>query len=134
MLRASVVERLAIATASTALALLIGVTIVAAAGYDPVQFLVSLINGAVGGESAIARTLRFSTLFILTGVAVAVAFRAGVFNIGVQGQFVVGGIATVMSIIWTAPLLPEGTVGGAGLILIGFVAGTFAGGVYGALP
>ncbi|OYR84400.1 ABC transporter permease, partial [Halorubrum ezzemoulense] len=134
MLRASVVGQLAIATASTALALLIGVTIVAAAGYDPVQFLVSLINGAVGGESAIARTLRFSTLFILTGVAVAVAFRAGVFNIGVQGQFVVGGIATVMSIIWTAPLLPEGTVGGAGLILIGFVAGTFAGGVYGALP
>ena len=134
MLRASVLERLAIATASTALALLIGISIVAAAGYDPVGFLVSLINGAVGGVSAIARTLRFSTLFILTGVAVAVAFRAGVFNIGVQGQFVVGGIATIMSIIWTAPLLPEGTVGGVGLILIGFAAGTFAGGVYGALP
>jgi len=123
MLRASVIERLAIATASTALALLIGVSIVAAAGYDPVQFITSMIQGAIGGQSAIARTLRFSTLFILTGVAVAVAFRAGVFNIGVQGQFVVGGFATIMSIIWTAPLLPEGIIGGVGLLLIGFVAG-----------
>ena len=134
MARASVVERLAIATASTALALLIGVTIVAAAGYDPVRFITSLIEGAVGGRSAIARTLRFSTLFILTGVAVAVAFRAGVFNIGVQGQFVVGGFATVMSIVWTAPLLPDGVIGGVGLLLIGFVAGAGAGGAYGALP
>jgi len=57
MLRASVIERLAIATASTALALLIGVSIVAAAGYDPVQFITSMIQGAIGGQSAIARTL-----------------------------------------------------------------------------
>lgn len=134
MLRASVFERLAIATASTALALLIGVGIVAAAGYDPVQFITSLLEGALGGRSAIARTLRFSTLFILTGVAVAVAFRAGVFNIGVQGQFVVGGITTIMSIIWMAPLLPEGVVGGVALICIGTLAGTLAGGAYGALP
>jgi len=134
MLRASVFERLAIATASTALALLIGVSIVAAVGYDPVQFITSLIEGALGGRSAIARTLRYSTLFILTGVAVAVAFRAGVFNIGVQGQFVVGGITTIMSIIWLAPLLPEGVVGGVALIIIGTLAGTLAGGAYGALP
>ena len=134
MLRASVIERLAIATASIALALLIGVGIVAAVGYDPVAFLTSLVEGAIGGQSAIARTLRFSTLFILTGVAVAVAFRAGVFNIGVQGQFVVGGFATIMSIIRTAPLLPEGVVGGVGLLLVGFAAGACAGGVYGAFP
>jgi len=134
MLRASVFERLAIATASTALALLIGVSIVAAVGYDPVQFITSMLEGALGGRSAIARTLRFSTLFILTGVAVAVAFRAGVFNIGVQGQFVVGGITTIMSIIWMAPLLPEGVVGGVSLIIIGILAGTLAGGAYGALP
>jgi len=134
MLHASVIERLAIATASMALALVIGVTIVAAAGYDPMAFLTSLIEGAIGGQSAIARTLRFSTLFILTGVAVAVAFRAGVFNIGVQGQFVVGGFATIMSIIRTAPLLPEGVVGGVGLLLVGFAAGACAGGVYGAFP
>jgi len=57
-----------------------------------------------------------------------------VFNIGVQGQFVVGGFATIMSIIWTAPLLPEGIIGGVGLLLIGFVAGACAGGAYGALP
>ena len=134
MLSASVIERLAIATASTALALLIGLAIVAAAGYDPVEFITNLIVGAVGGTSAIARTLRFSTLFILTGVAVAVAFRAGVFNIGVQGQFVIGGFATIMSIIWTAPLLPEGVIGGVGLLCIGFLAGALAGGAYGALP
>jgi len=86
---------------------------VAAAGYNPLAFLNNLIVGAFGGERTLARTLRLSTFFILTGIAVAIAFRAGVFNIGVQGQFIVGGLCCTMSILWTAGFLPEGAVGGS---------------------
>ena len=134
LLRASVGERIGIAAASTALALLVGLLVVALAGYDPVQFVGNVVIGAFGDPNALARTLKFTTLFILTGVAVAIAFRAGVFNIGVQGQFVVGGFATVVTILRLAPLFPTGSVGGVLLMLFGTAAGVLAGGAYGALP
>ncbi|WP_276253247.1 ABC transporter permease [Halomontanus rarus] len=134
LLEATVLERLGIALASIATAILIGLLAVALSGYSPLLFLNNLIVGSVGSERILARTLRFSTFFIVTGVAVAIAFRAGVFNIGVQGQFIVGGIFCTMSILWTAPLLPTGTVGGIGLMFVGTVAAAVGGGLYGALP
>lgn len=134
MLDATVLERIGIAIASTTLALLIGLIIVAAAGHNPIRFANQLVVGSFGSERAIARTLRYSTIFVLAGIAVAIAFRAGVFNIGVQGQFIVGGIATVISIIRLAPLLPDGTIGGAVLILVGTLAAVISGGLYAALP
>jgi simple sugar transport system permease protein len=134
MLHVTVLQRLAIATASTVLALLVGLAIVAAAGYDPAGFVRNVIEGSFGDANATARTLKFTTIFVLTGVSVAVAFRAGVFNIGVQGQFVVGGFATVVSILWLAPMVPEGAVGGVGLMVLGTLAAVVAGGAYAALP
>jgi simple sugar transport system permease protein len=134
MLDASVLERLAIATASTVTALAVGLVVVTAAGYDPAAFLLNVFEGAFGDSNAIARTLKFTTIFVLTGVSVAIAFRAGVFNIGVQGQFVVGGFATVIAILWAAPMLPEGAVGGVALMLIGTLAAVLAGGAYAAFP
>nr|WP_305794526.1 ABC transporter permease [Halomarina rubra] len=130
----TVVERFALAVASTALALFIGLLVVAASGYDPVAFLGYIFEGSFGDSNATARTLKFGTLAILTGVAVAIAFRAGVFNIGVQGQFVVGGFVTVVTILWLAPLLPESAVGGVALMLLGTGAGVLAGGAYAAFP
>jgi simple sugar transport system permease protein len=131
---ASVLERLAIAVASVALALAIGLVVVAVAGYDAVTFLENMLYGAFGDSNRIASTLKPTTSFILTGVAVAVAFRAGVFNIGVQGQLVVGGFAAAVSIVSLAPVLPTGVVGGVLLITIGTVLAIIAGGLYGALP
>ena len=134
MLRASVLERFAIAIASTVLALLIGSVIVAATGYDAMAFASSLVYGAVGNLSNVAFTLRQSTMLILTGVAVAIAFRAGVFNIGVQGQFVVGGFATALTVLFLAPSLPGGVVGGVVLIVLGTLVAIAAGGAYAAIP
>lgn len=134
MLRASVLERALIAVASTSLALLVGAVVVALSGYDAVEFVSSLLYGAVGTRSNVAFTLRQSTMLILAGVAVAVAFRAGVFNIGVQGQFVVGGFATAVTVLGLAPHLPVGVVGGVVLMFLGTVAGILGGGAYGALP
>ena len=148
MLNASVVERIAIAVLSALSALSIGVGIVfvlSSLSADttllateietgPVEFANVMYQEAFGSESAQARTLRFTTMFVLTGVAVAVAFRAGVFNIGVQGQFVVGGFTTVVSILWLAPMFPSNTVGGVVLMTAGTVLGAISGGAYGALP
>ncbi|WP_049982936.1 ABC transporter permease [Halorubrum sp. BV1] len=119
--------------------------------YDPVEVYVILFNGALGYPFAVGEpgllnpnwspfnlsfglTLSETTLLIFTGLSVAVAFRAGLFNIGTQGQLVVGALATALTVIAAAPLLPEGPVAGAVLILVGTAAGAVGGGVWGAIP
>lgn len=74
-------------------ALLAGAGLVAAAGANPAQAARSLLSGAFGSEFSIANTLVESVPLILVGVGVAVAFRAGIFNIGGEGQLYVGGLA-----------------------------------------
>ncbi len=134
LLSATPIERVALALASTVTALLIGLVVVTAAGYDPLMFVNDMLYGAFGTERRLTITLRETSYFILAGVAVAVAFRAGVFNIGVQGQFIVGMLATTMTILWLTPFLPANRLGGVGLLVVGTLGGVAAGGAYGALP
>jgi len=69
--------------------------------YDPTRAAYALFNGAVGSWYAFASgTLVRGTPFILTGLAVAVAFRAGVFNVGAEGQFLVGATAAAAVAIY----------------------------------
>ena len=148
MLDASVLERIAIAVLSALFALAIGVAIVAVlfvlsettsvleieVTTHPIEFGLVLFQQSFGSVNTIARTLRFTTMFALTGVAVAIAFRAGVFNIGVQGQFVVGGFSAVMAVLWAAPKLPENALTGALLIVFATAVAAVTGGAYAALP
>lgn len=134
LIDATVLERIAIAIGSTLLALVTGLLVAAAAGYNPVLLAQQLIVGSFGSVGAISRTLRHTTIFILAGVAVAIAFKAGVFNIGVQGQFIFGGFACVVAILELAPFLPDGAASGSILILIGTIAAVIVGGLYAALP
>ncbi|WP_423997391.1 ABC transporter permease [Halorubrum trapanicum] len=119
--------------------------------YDPVEVYVVLFNGALGYPFAVGDpglinpgwtpfnlsfglTLSETTLLIFTGLSVAVAFRAGLFNIGTQGQLVVGALATALTVLALAPLLPAGPVAGLVLIVVGTAAGAVGGGVWGAIP
>lgn len=129
-----VLQRFSIALAAIGLSLAIGSVIILAIGQDPILFVQALVFGAIGTPGQIAFTLRKSTMLILAGLAVALAFRANVFNIGVQGQLVVGGFATAMTIILLAPVFPDGALGGLLLILLGLIAGIIGGGLYAAIP
>jgi simple sugar transport system permease protein len=77
-------------------ALLIAGVIVWSLGADPWEALQSLIGGAVGYPEAIGFTLYYATDFIFTGLAVAVAFHCGLFNIGGEGQAMLGGLGTAL--------------------------------------
>ncbi|MFB6234898.1 MAG: ABC transporter permease [Halopenitus sp.] len=79
-------------------------------------------------------TLSETTLLIFTGLSVAVAFRAGLFNIGTQGQLVIGALSTALVVVGAAPYLPEGLIGGAILVTLGILAGAVGGGLWGAIP
>jgi general nucleoside transport system permease protein len=66
--------------------------VILAVGQDPLAALGVLVDGAVGSGEAIGFTLYYATTFMFTGLAVAIPFHAGLFNIGGEGQAMLGGI------------------------------------------
>jgi simple sugar transport system permease protein len=100
--------------ASTALLLLLG-------GYDAGRALGALWTGSVGSWYAFtSATLVRATPLVLTGCAVAIAFRAGVFNIGAEGQLLAGAAGA------TAIVLAMPALGGAA-VFVALLAGLAAG-------
>ncbi len=77
------------------LGILVGTIIMLITGYDPVAAFGALWNGAFGDSYFTGETIRQITPYILAGLAVAFAFRTGLFNIGVEGQLIVGWLAAV---------------------------------------
>ena len=70
---------------------------VLATGADPVAALGSLFQGAVSNDNALPETLVTTTPYILLGLGLALGFRAGLFNIGAEGQFYVGALAGTLA-------------------------------------
>ncbi|MFB6126280.1 MAG: ABC transporter permease [Halolamina sp.] len=146
------VERLLISLAALALSIVCGAAIVLVAGraatcqsaattlagvgfcYDPVEVFSVLFNGAFSDSYAVARTLQSTTLLVFTGLSVAVAFRAGLFNIGTQGQMVLGALGTALAVEAVVPFVPATTLGTAVLAAVGLVVGTTVGAAYGVVP
>ncbi len=71
-------------------AMLVGMALIGMIGYDPFYAYTALIEGAVGSPSAIGSTLLRAAPITLTGLSVMIAFRAGLFNIGGNGQAIIG--------------------------------------------
>ncbi len=78
-----------------AFTLAVGALLVAWAGAPVGRSYLLLLEGAFGSRFALTETLTRATPLILTGLAVAVAFRARLFNIGAEGQLYLGALATV---------------------------------------
>ncbi len=76
-------------------ALVVGAIVMFVSGDDPITAYKGLFQGAFGSGKAWARTIRLTIPFIFTGLSVAVAFKAGLFNIGAAGQFMMGTIFAV---------------------------------------
>lgn len=104
---------------------------VAMTGSDPSQALVALFQGAVTNRDAFPETLLSTTPYLFLGLGVALGFRAGLFNIGAEGQFYVGGLAGVFIAysIRGLPGLIEIPLALAAGMLGGFVWAGIAGGL-----
>lgn len=76
-------------------ALVLGAIIMLIFGDNPIQAYQGLFSGAFGSPREWAETIRRMTPLILTGLSVAVAFKAGLFNIGASGQFIIGTVCSV---------------------------------------
>jgi simple sugar transport system permease protein len=75
------------------LALLLGALVILVVGESPVRVFVTLLVGAFGSSDRIAGTLLQATPILVCGVAACISLRAGLFNIGIEGQLFVGGFA-----------------------------------------
>ena len=112
-----------------AVALLVAGGVAAAVGQNPINVLVVLVKGAFGTPRGISYTLYYATTFIFTGLAVAVAFHGGLFNIGAEGQAMMGGLGTALMALWLGPALP-----GWVLIPLMLLAGALFGAMWAAVP
>ena len=110
------------------LAALIGAVLLLASGANPLEAYAALFKGAFGSPVAIQRTLEKSTPLIFAGLAVAFAFKAGLFNIGAQGQLLVGAIVAAYA-GYSIEGLPAIIHAPLALII-----GGLAGAAYGAIP
>lgn len=77
------------------LGIIVGAIVMIISGYNPLEGYRALIYGSLGDAYYIGETIRQVTPYILAGLAVAFAFRAGLFNIGVEGQLLMGWLASV---------------------------------------
>ncbi len=108
--------------------LLLGVGVTAFAGEDPLNVLFVIFDGAFGSPYDIGLTLFFTTPLILTGLAVAVPFHAGLFNIGAEGQLLVGACAATVVGVTAQSLAP------AVAVPLALFAAFAAGAAWGAIP
>jgi simple sugar transport system permease protein len=81
--------------------------------------LFTFASGSAGSTVAWSETILKSVPLLMTALSVLIAFRAGVWNIGGEGQFIVGGIAALLA----ARYLPAGAASVAGALVAGALAG-----------
>ena len=105
-------------------ALVIGAIIIVATGADVVAAYGGLFMCAIGSPRAIAYTFVEATPYIFGGLAVLIGFRAGLFNIGVEGQIAVGSMCAV--IVGAFVHLPPGLHA-----VVAFIAGALGGALWG---
>jgi len=85
------------------LGLLVGVVVMAIYGYNPWAAIVALFSGAYGNAAGFANALAKATPLLLTALTFAICVRAGMFNIGAEGQLFMGTLAAVAVSLVTLP-------------------------------
>ena len=124
-------RRLAVPVIILASAFITNAIIILLCGYNPWEAYVAAIDGAFGNGRKFGETLVKTTPFLMTGLSVAIAFRCGIWNIGAEGQFLIGALAVTWFGTKVAGLLPSQTWFA---VPLGLVIAVFAGGIWGVIP
>ena len=117
-----------IPVAAVVVALAIGAVLIVSEGQPPLAVYRTVLTGAVDDGRALADVATAATPLILIGLGYAVAYRARVFTIGAEGQYLVGALAAVAAV--TAPglaALPAGLLVALGLTVSALVGGLWSG-------
>ena len=113
---------------NVAAAFVISGLVVLAIGENPLEAVQTALVGALGDLEGIGFTLYYATSFIFTGLAVAICFHAGLFNIGVEGQAYVAGLGAALAALYL------GFLPGYSLVIVAILAGALFGAAFAAIP
>lgn len=101
-------------------------------GYSPIESIGALFNGIFSKPKYISNVIIKSTPIILTGISVAFAFKTGLFNIGAEGQFIMGSVVSTIVGYSMGTKVP-GFIQVPVVVLSGMIAGALMGGIVGIL-
>src|SRR6185295_342870 len=114
-----------------AAAFVLSAILLIAIGEDPLAAARIIVEGAFGQAEGLGYTLFYATNFIFTGLAFALAFHAGLFNIGAEGQAYVGGLGVALvcvyldvlprPLIFILAAIPAGAFGAAWAFVPGYL-------------
>ena len=112
---------------SVLLAFVIGCAVMAFLGANPLTALQSLWTGAFGNLRNVGTTLSRATPLIFTGLCACFAYRCGVFNLGGEGQFIIGSVACCY-------VATQSGIEGFPAIVLCLIVGALAGGLWALIP
>ena len=115
------------------LSFIVGGVLIALIGVNPFAAYWALVRGMVGSPEAIAASIAKSVPYVGSALALAFAFRAGLFNIGAEGQLLVGGITAAWVGTWAVLDGAPGIVAIPVILIAGAVGGMMWGGIPGVL-
>jgi simple sugar transport system permease protein len=113
---------------ATLAALAIGAVMLILLGANPLVGYAALLEGAFGSTNALADTIVKATPLLLVGIGICIAFRAGVINIGGEGQMILGAVSSI-ALGLAFPDAP-----GILMIPLALLVGFVAGGLWGGIP
>ena len=109
---------------ATLMVLLIGALLIAGQGNSPAEAFNAILSGAFGSKRAIGTTIRWMTPTLLTSISAIIAFRSGIWNVGIEGQMYFGAFFCAMvGYEWA---LPRGLHIVVCLLVAGFAGMLFA--------
>lgn len=115
--------------AAVGIALLVNAALIyALTKLNPIRVYITMLQGAFGTQRRIWNTLADTAMLLCIGVGLAPAFKMKFWNIGAEGQILVGGLASAACMIYFKSI-PSGI-----LLLIMFILSGLAGGIWGAIP
>lgn len=110
---------------SIIMGLIVGAIILLIAGFNPLLAYKTMLLGVFGSPKYIVFTITRATPIIITGISVAFAFKTGLFNIGAEGQFIMGALAATL--VGYFIKLPRGIHAIVAILVAAIVAGLWAG-------
>jgi ABC-type uncharacterized transport system, permease component len=110
-------------------ALLVGGILLLLMKHNPLQVYQAMIVGAWGTKTVTYETIKIAVPLLITAIGISCAFKMKFWNIGAEGQILVGAVAAGAFGFFTAHIFPK-----TPLVLLMMLAGIIAGGLYGLLP
>ena len=118
-----------IRAAAFLLALITGGLLLLLLGHNPITVYRAMISGAWGSPTVARETVKIAVPLLITSIGISLAFRMRFWNIGAEGQILVGAIAAGWFGLFTATIFPK-----IPLVLLMMASSMILGGLYGLLP